>query len=344
MPVVVAGSTRTMTFFFGPVNSRRLGRSLGLDILPPKICSMDCMYCEVGRSPFTTCERREYIPAAQIHAAIDTLAQEKNAAGWDGVDIVTVTASGEPTLHSALGEIIAHLKEAVPRPVALLTNGSLCHLPEVRNELSACDILVPSLDAATEHSFRAINRPDRNIDLDRLIGGLTDLSREYSGTFLLEILVADAVNDSAEEMTALARAVKKINPTRLQLHTVSRPPAYSSIRAVSNERLQELSLFFNTVLPGRVDCFLKVDTQIKKTHKKSVAGKPTKEEILKLLQRRPSTAQDIAYGMSAPLDAVTSALQELLNSQAIYGWEREGKTFFRIHEIDRPRNSGPTPT
>jgi len=333
-----------MTFFFGPVNSRRLGRSLGLDILPSKICSMDCLYCEVGRSPSTTCERREYIPVAQIHAAIDTLAKEKNATGWDGVDVVTVTASGEPTLHSALGEIIAHLKEAVPRPIALLTNGSLCHLPEVRNELSACDILVPSLDAATEHSFQAINRPDRNIDLDRLIGGLTDLSREYSGTFLLEILVADAINDSAEEMAALAQAIKKINPTRLQLHTVSRPPAYSTIKPVSNQRLQELDLFFNTILPGKVDCFLRADTHKKKPHKKSEAGKPTKEEILKLLQRRPSTAQDIAYGMSVSLDAVQSALQELLKTHDIYSRKRGKETFFSIHEINRSRRDGPTPT
>lgn len=333
-----------MTFFFGPVNSRRLGRSLGLDILPSKICSMDCLYCEVGGSPSTTCERREYIPVAQIHAAIDTLVQEKNTTGWDGVDVVTVTASGEPTLHSALGEIIAHLKESVPRPVALLTNGSLCHLPEVRNELSACDILVPSLDAATEHVFQAINRPNRNIDLDRLIGGLTDLSREYRGSFLLELLVVDALNDSAEELIALAQAIKKINPTRLQLHTVSRPPAYTTIRPVSNKRLQELELFFNTVLPGKVDCFLRADTHQKHPQKKSAAGKPTKEEILELLQRRPSTAQDIAYGMSVPLGAVRSALQELLNTHDIYGQEKGEETFFRVHEIDRSRSNGSTPT
>ncbi|MBU4394464.1 MAG: radical SAM protein, partial [Proteobacteria bacterium] len=155
-----------MKYLFGPVYSRRLGHSLGIDLLPPKICSLNCVYCEVGPTTDLTCDRKEYVPTEEILKEIDQVLAR--GAAERHIDVFTLTAMGEPTLHTGLGEIIAYLKKKTDKPVAVLTNGTLFFDPKVRAELSAADIVIPSLDAARQESFDRVNQPAAAVNLEQV--------------------------------------------------------------------------------------------------------------------------------------------------------------------------------
>ncbi|MEJ2690604.1 MAG: radical SAM protein, partial [Deltaproteobacteria bacterium] len=168
-----------MKYLFGPVNSRRLGRSLGIDLIPSKICSFDCIYCEVGAKRLITAERKEYAPLAALLAEVDSYLAQPG--GADLFDMLTITASGEPTLHTGIGRLIEELRKRSAKPVAVLTNGSLLSDREVRHDLAEADLVIPSLDAARDESYRKVNRPHPDFPIARLIEGLVRFSREYHG-------------------------------------------------------------------------------------------------------------------------------------------------------------------
>jgi len=240
-----------MKYVFGPVYSRRLGRSLGIDLLPPKICSLNCVYCEVGPTTNLTCERKEYVPTEDIIQEIDQFL----AAGTKGrpIDVFTLTAMGEPTLHSGIGKIIAHLKAKTDKPVAVLTNGTLFFDPQVRADLAAADIVIPSLDAARKESFERVNQPAPSVNLEQVIEGLALFGREFRGEVWLEILLVRDVNDSLEDLEALQRAVQKIQPTRLQLNTVARPPMDGRAQPVTREKMEQAVAILSDGFAGKVD-------------------------------------------------------------------------------------------
>ena len=166
-----------MNHIFGPVNSRRLGRSLGIDLLPKKICNFDCIYCEVGSTTNLTCERKEYVSTNSILVEIDEYCSDPKR--MESVDVVTVTASGEPTLHLGLGRILKYLKEKTGKPVAVLINGTNLNIPEVVSDLCQADVVVPSLDAVLEKSFRKLNRPALCLDIQEIVKGLINFSQVY---------------------------------------------------------------------------------------------------------------------------------------------------------------------
>ncbi|ADH86914.1 radical SAM protein [Desulfurivibrio alkaliphilus] len=298
-----------MNFIFGPVNSRRLGISLGLDLLPPKICNFNCIYCEVGPTTEFTCKRDEYTPTAAIIAEIEAFRADPAAVAR--LDVVTITASGEPTLHSGLGEIIAHCKRHIAKPVAVLSNGSLLPDPGVRRELALADIIIPSLDAAREESFRKINRPARECRLGEIIDGLAAFRQEFTGHYWLEILLAKGINDTPEDLAALAAAVKKINPERIQLNTVARPPLESFARPLSIEELRAAA----ALMPGPVDILTDRATDAAPLVRDVLASKrgrrENEEEVLHLLQRRPCTAADISTALGMERELVDQALARL---------------------------------
>lgn len=231
-----------MNFIFGPVNSRRLGISLGIDLLPAKICNFNCIYCEIGPTTSFTAQRGEYTPTAEVIAEIDAFCADPAALAR--LDVLTITASGEPTLHSGLGEIIAHIKKKIAKPVAVLSNGSLFHLAEVRRELAAADIVIPSLDSALEESFRRINRPTKECRLPTLIDGISRFCREFKGRCWLEILLAKGINDQPADLAALAEAVARIQPERVQLNTVARPPLESFALPLSPGEMRAAAAYF----------------------------------------------------------------------------------------------------
>jgi wyosine [tRNA(Phe)-imidazoG37] synthetase (radical SAM superfamily) len=226
-----------MQHLFGPVLSRRLGLSMGVDLLPYKTCNMDCIYCELGCTRKLTTERASYFSPKRVLAEIRSRADED-------FDYLTFAGSGEPTLSSDLGQILRETKKIVASPLAVITNSSLLTSKEVRNEISEADVVLPSLDAATPKAFQAINRPAKSLIIEKIIEGLRTFRQEYRGKIWLEVMLVEDVND--DDIEAIARAAKSIGPDRVQLNTVIRPPA-EPVSPLSEEKMLEVLNCFSDV-------------------------------------------------------------------------------------------------
>lgn len=203
---------------FGPVPSRRLGISLGIDLVPHKVCSLNCVYCECGRTTKLTTEREEYVPADMILAELSRFLKENPAPEY-----ITFSGAGEPTLNSEIGKIIDEIKSDYPAiPIAVLTNGTLFSNRQVRSELLKADLVLPSLDAASDEVFHQINRPSGNLSVSNCIEGLVNFRNEYSGKIYLEIFILPGYNNSPDELDRLKKAILQIKPDRVQLNTLDR--------------------------------------------------------------------------------------------------------------------------
>ncbi|MEK7728265.1 MAG: radical SAM protein [candidate division KSB1 bacterium] len=222
-------------YLFGPVPSRRLGNSLGIDVVPRKTCTYNCIYCQLGPTSFQTLTREEYVPVEKVMAELIAFLAENGRA-----DYLTFSGSGEPTLHSKLGDMIAQTKQLTRIPVAVLTCGALLSDPHVRADLAQADVVLPSLDAALPKTFHALNRPHGKLHLSEVIAGLKKFREEYRGQIWLEIMFVKGLNDGAEEIALLREAIAEIAPDKVQLNTVTRPPAESEARALSEAELQVL--------------------------------------------------------------------------------------------------------
>lgn len=314
-----------MKHLFGPVNSRRLGLSLGVDLVPAKICNFDCIYCEVGVTTGLTVKRREYSPTSEIIAELDEFfaGLDSKSPGWP--DFVTLTSSGEPTLHTGIGEVIRYVKKQLNLPVAVLTNGSLLSDPQVRLDLLAADIVVPSLDAARATTLAAINRPAPECaDPEKIIEGLADFAEEFGGEIWLEILLAADVNDSDEDIDALLAAVDRIRPDRVQLNTVVRPPAESWARPLPEKKMQEIA--------GR---FKNCRVEIVADYSGRAAKRPEQPQrmgILEMLKRRPCTKTDICEATGLDGADVDRLLNELERSSLIRETMHDGRKYYQAEK------------
>lgn len=226
-----------MKYTYGPIHSRRLGLSLGVNITPGRVCSLNCIYCEESIPTRTlTLERAEYAPTNKVIEEIKTKADKD-------LDYITFSGEGEPTLHSKLGYIIRGIKE-LEIPVAVLTNSTLLHLESVRNDLKEASLVVPSLDAIFEKSFHKINRPCPEINLKTLLEGFEKFCLEYKGKILVEILLVHGINDTSEEVKELASFVSNLPINGIQLNTLSRGPTVSGTQPVSIEKLEKFKEYF----------------------------------------------------------------------------------------------------
>jgi wyosine [tRNA(Phe)-imidazoG37] synthetase (radical SAM superfamily) len=233
-----------MNYVFGPVPSRRLGQSLGIDTIPLKTCNWNCVYCQLGRTRPLTNERREYIPAEEILLEAET-ALKSRANGE--VDWVTFVGSGEPTLHSRLGELIRGVKNMTALPVAVITNGTLLYMPNVREELSAADAVLPTLDAGTAELYRKINRPHPQVTFERLVEGLTAFRREYHGKLWVEVMLVQGLNDSLRALEDIAKILERVKPDAVHINLPTRPPAETWVRPTDEEGLMRaISIFGQT--------------------------------------------------------------------------------------------------
>jgi len=324
-----------MKHLFGPVNSRRLGLSQGIDLLPPKTCNFNCIYCEINRAPQLSCQRSEHVPTEVILAEIDELLADE--ARVRDLDVFTITASGEPTLHTGIGRIIRHIKEKTDKPVAILTNGSLLHLQEVQDDLMAADIVIPSLDAARPESFRRVNRPAKcSADLETIIQGIADFSRKFSGEIWLEILLVENINDTPEDVTALQKAILRIRPSRVQLNTVARPPYESFAKPLTQQRMAEIKQEIVKKYDKPVDILAG-----SKDYETSESGKKREEsadiipparveaEISEMLLRRPCTASDIAATLNINLESAAEILKDMENRGCLTVKIHGGKKYYR---------------
>ena len=216
-----------MRYVFGPVPSRRLGQSLGIDTIPLKTCNWNCVYCQLGRTKPVTNERREYFPPEEI---LTEVSQALATHEPGDIDWVTFVGSGEPTLHASIGWLIRQVKMLTDLPVAVITNGSLLYLPDVRHALAAADAVLPTLDAGTPELYRKINRPHPDITFERLLEGLIAFRREYRGRLWLEVMLIKDLNDTEEALMSLRDAVITIRPDEIHLNMPTRPPAESWVQ------------------------------------------------------------------------------------------------------------------
>ena len=230
-----------MNHVFGPVPSRRLGQSLGIDPLPLKTCNWNCVYCQLGRTVPLTNERREYVPAEEILLEVDQ-ALRSRASGE--IDWVTFVGSGEPTLHRRLGGMIRRVKAMTTLPVAVITNGSLLYLPEVRAELMAADAILPTLDAGAADLYRQINRPHPDVTFDRLVDGLVAFRDEYRGGLWVEVMLVRGLNDSLQALEDIAKILRRVRPDAVHINLPTRPPCETWAQPTGEEGLtRALSIF-----------------------------------------------------------------------------------------------------
>ncbi len=296
-----------LKYLFGPAPSRRLGRSLGINIVPSKICSLDCIYCEVGKTKKTVLQRKAYYNA-------DDIIEEfyNNFYKFEELcDVVTITGSGEPTLNSELEKIITGIKKYTSKPIAILTNTTTIHLSEVYESLLKFDIVVPSLDAVSNDVFKSINLPELHLNTDNIINGLTKFSQEYSGKLFIEILFCKNINDSKEHIEKIIEILKNIKCDKVQLGTIHRPPAYSTALPVDDEFLLDTAkLFIKNNIPAEV-------TGGFSSVYKTSSSLDLYDLIQALLKMRPCTLQDMAGVFGKNEDEIKSNIDILIKHNKI---------------------------
>jgi wyosine [tRNA(Phe)-imidazoG37] synthetase (radical SAM superfamily) len=233
-----------MRYVFGPVPSRRLGQSLGIDTIPLKTCNWNCVYCQLGRTMPVTNTRQEYYSAKEILAEV----REALDAHQEGeIDWVTFVGSGEPLLHSKIGWLIRQVKSMTDLPVAVITNGALLYLPQVRREVVAADAVLPSLDAGTAELYRTINRPHAEITFGRLVKGLIAFREEYWGKLWVEVMLVRGLNDTPQALKDLAAALQKVGPDAVHINLPTRPPVETWVQPPTEESLiQAVAILGNT--------------------------------------------------------------------------------------------------
>jgi wyosine [tRNA(Phe)-imidazoG37] synthetase (radical SAM superfamily) len=306
-------------YLFGPVPSRRLGISLGVDLVPMKTCTLDCIYCECGKTSRLTSERKEYVPFDAVKKElIHYLANHARP------DYITFSGSGEPTLHLKIGDVIHFIKDqALDIPVAVLTNGTLFFQKQVRKDMKDADVVIPSLDAATEKTFNKINRPASLLRLDGIIGGLVQFRKEYSGKIWLEIFIIPGLNDSNHELEALKQTIKKIKPDQIHLNTLDRPGTVSTLRPATREELEHvleyLQLGNAVIVAGPPE------------HKALLAyRKDITSAILGTIARRPCTITDLSEILGLPADEVKTYLATLETDGRIKSVTQKRGLFYRL--------------
>ena len=300
----------TQQLVYGPVPSRRLGRSLGVDLVPLKTCTYDCIYCQLGRTTSKTVLRHHWVDPT------DVVAQVRDRLGSEP-DVIALAGSGEPTLHSGLGEIIAGIKDVTDVPVAVITNGALLGRADVCKELTGADLVLPSLDAPTEDLFQKVNRPHESLDLAGLVDGLVSFRADYKGEIWLEVMLLAGVTDTVTEVRKLAELAARITPDRIQLNTAVRPPAESSAAQVDRAALEQLATCFTPRAEVIADLPASAGDELAST-----------ADVLQLLSRRPCTVADIATGLAMHHGEALKAATALVNQGAAELYTREDRTFY----------------
>jgi len=302
-------------YIFGPVPSRRLGRSLGVDIVPFKVCSLDCVYCQLGRTTEKTIERKDYVP-------IDEVISELNERLNSGIeaDYITISGSGEPTLHSRLGELLDRIRLITKIPIAILTNSVLFDDESVRADCCKADVVLPSLDAADQPTFERINRPCANISIENVISGLCEFKKQFTGRIWLEVFIVEGINTSPQQIDKLKAAVERIKPDKVQLNTAVRPTADNNIIMVTRVRLEQLAELFGDNAEVIADFSA---AQVSK----HIARKS--EDVLEMLKRRPCSLNDICNGLSMPPNEVIKHIEFLRARGLIETSSKSGVLFYR---------------
>ena len=299
---------------YGPVPSRRLGRSLGVDMVPMKTCCFDCVYCQLGRTTVHTMERRGYVDVDEVLRELQAWLDAGGTA-----DYLTFAGCGEPTLNSDVGEAMARARQMTGIPVCLLTNGALLWDKGVRDSAMQADLIMPSLDAATEDAFQRVNRPVKGLTVTQVIEGLKETVLEFHGEVWLEVLLVAGMNDGDAELSALADAIREIRPDQVQLSTVVRQAPGIDVQSVENGTLvrarvilgpkaKVISSAWELAVPEHAELSL--------------------DEVLALVSYRPCTVEDVSQGLGMHANEAIKYLERLSSEGKLSREDRNGHTFF----------------
>ena len=308
-----------MKYVFGPVPSKRLGKSLGIDTIPHKTCNWNCVYCQLGRSVPLTNKRKEYYPRREILAEVEKALSEQQPGD---IDWVTFVGSGEPTLHIGLGWLIGEVKALTNLPVAVITNGSTLKKRAVRYELMGADAVMPSMDAGDQRLYRKINRPWPSLTYQRLLEGLIAFREDYGGLLWVEVMLVQGLNDSAEAVGEIARALRKIKPDEVHINLPTRPPAETWVRAPEEADLRRAVEIFGDIA--------RVVQPVEGVFELSGCGELT-QAILSIIERHPMRECELR-GMLKRWNAekVERALADLAADGQAQVVERNGSRFWSI--------------
>lgn len=291
---------------FGPVLSKRLGNSLGIDVIPHKTCSYNCIYCQLGSEENTITDLTNYYSVDEIiYELKEALLNNKN------IDYITFTGSGEPTLYKDLKKLIYEIKQITDIPVCIITNGSLLYKQEMRSNLLLADLIIPSLDAGNEETFKLIDNPNKEIDFDKMVEGLIEFKKVFKGEYWLEIFLLKGINDNEVELDDIIKIVKKIKPDRIQLITATRRVANEKAKALSDEELKKIKKYFNA------RCDIEIDIpNISENHKGNTRIL-TEDDIVNFLIRQPDTAYIIAKSFNENERKVKELLDLLIKKNKV---------------------------
>ena len=291
---------------FGPVLSKRLGNSLGIDVIPHKTCSYNCIYCQLGSEENTITDLTNYYSVDEIiYELKEALLNNKN------IDYITFTGSGEPTLYKDLKKLIYEIKQITDIPVCIITNGSLLYKQEMRSNLLLADLIIPSLDAGNEETFKLIDNPNKEIDFDKMVEGLIEFKKVFKGEYWLEIFLLKDINDNEDELDDIIKIVKKIKPDRIQLITATRRVANEKAKALTDEELKKIRKYFNS------KCDIEIDIpNISENHKGNTRIL-TEEDIVNFLIRQPDTAYIIAKSFNENERKVKELLDLLIKKNKV---------------------------
>lgn len=310
---------------YGPVPSRRLGRSLGVDGLTFKTCSFDCVYCQLGHTTAHTIERKEYVPTAAILEEI-----RRKLTNGDRPDYISFAGSGEPTLHAGLGDIIRGIKSMSDVPVVVFTNGSLLWMPGVREDLAQADVVIPSLDGGDAALLDKVNRYAAPLTFDQILDGLYHFRDEYAGQIWLEVMLLGGISDHDAAVDAIAAHAVRIRPDKVQINSVCRPPAESWARPVAGPRLLEIRQRFASVLSCPVEIIAEhLDDMAHASFRTQIR----EEDILALIERRPCTAAGTAAGLNIHVTEAIKHLEMLVADGKAVTHIQDGETFYSACEL-----------
>ncbi len=307
-----------MPFFYGPVLSRRFGYSLGVDIIPFKICVYDCIYCQLGKTTQKTIERKGY-----INFNIRDFKNELKKRIEDSleVDYITFSGSGEPTLNKDIRRLIFAIKEETEIPVVMLTSGGLLGFKGTIDEIKEADLIKVSLDAPNDKLLKKINRPHREISFDRNILGLKELLDSYGGKVWLEIMLISGINDSGEVLAQFKDLLESLDGgiEKIHINTPVRPAGIGNLEIPPAEKLNEAKKIFGT----RAEIIGKV-----KKSNISLKLKDLEDDIYQIIKRRPATVMDISDSLGINPNQSIKAVNKLLGENKIKSIIKQNKRYY----------------
>lgn len=302
-----------MAHIFGPVASRRLGLSLGVDLIRLKTCTYDCLYCQAGRTTHQSVEIESFAPVAEVLEELEKKLEICTP------DAITFSGSGEPTLSQDIDRVIAFIKEKTDTKTVILTNGSLLWREDVRDRISGADVIMPTLSTVFEKTFKLIHNPHSDLDLNTIIEGLKSLRRTYQGDLFLEVVLLAGINDSDKELEGLKGVIDQICPEKIQLNTVVRPPSDSRAISLDIKRLKEIQTLFGA----------KAEIIAKTPLVREGGGvESMNKTILEMAKRRPLRVSDVANMCAIPLEEADNLIKGLVVKGALREKRHEGEVYY----------------